>query len=276
MPSTYAHYRMGQEVRSEVGNYEKSIIGAYPELFLLGLHGPDILFYYKPLASNPVNQTGYGTHGRTGCEFFENAAKVIQKQKRQTAYLSYVYGFICHFALDVTCHGYIDEKIAMSGISHAEIEVEFDRELMVKDGIDPIRHSLTDHIVPSMENAEVISEFFEAISAQEVHKALKGMIFNNNLLLAPSKLKRSLVDLLLKLSGNYKEMHGLMVNYQKNPQCEDSCRQLELLYQKARRLAVQLIEEYGDYMKRKAPLNDIYNYTFGTQLLEGEVCINEV
>lgn len=27
------------------------------------------------------------------------------------------------------CHGYIDEKIQASGVSHAEIEVEFDRML---------------------------------------------------------------------------------------------------------------------------------------------------
>ena len=32
--------------------------------------------------------------------------------------------------------GYIDEKIAKSGISHTEIEVEFDRNLMEKDGLD--------------------------------------------------------------------------------------------------------------------------------------------
>lgn len=56
-----------------------------------------------------------------------------------------------HFALDVSCHGYIDEKIAASGISHTEIEVEFDRMLMLMDGKDPLRQNLTEHIVPCME-----------------------------------------------------------------------------------------------------------------------------
>lgn len=79
MPSTYAHYRMGQEVRNKVGEKEKEIIEAYPRLFLIGLHGPDILFYYKPLTVNSVNQTGYRIHEKTGRDFFINAARVIKK-----------------------------------------------------------------------------------------------------------------------------------------------------------------------------------------------------
>ena len=72
MPSTYAHYRIRQEVRNHLGESER---------------------------------------------------KVVEKHPGNDAYLSYVYGFICHFTLDETCHGYIDEKIAVSGISHTEIEV---------------------------------------------------------------------------------------------------------------------------------------------------------
>ena len=52
MPSTYAHYRMGQQVRSMLDGNEKKIVEKYPQLYLIGLHGPDILFYYKPLKSN--------------------------------------------------------------------------------------------------------------------------------------------------------------------------------------------------------------------------------
>ena len=155
MPSTYAHYRIGQEVRNNLGELERKVVEEYPELFLIGLHGPDILFYFAPLFNNQVNQIGYSMHGRPGKEFFKNAAEVIKQYPGNNAYLSYVYGFICHFTLDETCHGYIDEKIAASGISHTEIEVEFDRMLMVKDGYDPIRHKLTGHIVPSIENAAV-------------------------------------------------------------------------------------------------------------------------
>ena len=64
MPSTYAHYRMGQEVKEKLRGEERRIIAAHSELYLIGLHGPDIFFYYKPLRIHPINQIGYGTHGR--------------------------------------------------------------------------------------------------------------------------------------------------------------------------------------------------------------------
>lgn len=268
MPSTYAHYRMGQEVRNSLEKEDKKIVEEYPELFLIGLHGPDILFYYKPLFCNKINGIGYGMHGKSGKEFFANAAVVIKQHPENAAYLSYVYGFICHFALDEICHGYIDEKIAASGISHTEIEVEFDRMLMIKDGYDPIRHRLAEHIVPSMENAEIIQAFFDGADNVEVCRALKGMIKNNNLLIAPSKVKRLLIYALLTITGNYKEMHGLLVNYQKNPRCDDSTKKLWVLYQKAKELAVTLISEYRSYLEGGEKLNQIYNYTFGSQLLE--------
>jgi hypothetical protein len=55
------------------------------------------------------------------------ADEIIETASDKEAALAYIYGFICHFALDSTCHGYIDEKIAQSGVSHTEIEVEFER-----------------------------------------------------------------------------------------------------------------------------------------------------
>lgn len=79
MPSTYAHYRMGQEVYRNLTGKPKQIIEKYKELYDIGLHGPDILFYYKPLFANPVNQVGYAMHDRPGIEFFRQASLVMQK-----------------------------------------------------------------------------------------------------------------------------------------------------------------------------------------------------
>ena len=45
-----------------------------------------------------------------------HAIKVINRHKKKEQYMAYAYGVICHFALDMTCHGYVDEKIAESGI----------------------------------------------------------------------------------------------------------------------------------------------------------------
>lgn len=78
------------------------------------------------------------------------------------------------------------------------------------------------------------------------------MIQNIHLLLAPSRLKRVLIYAILRLSTNYKEMHGLMVNFEANPACEDSTVKLHQLYAVAKSRAVMLIDAYGKvYGKRR-------------------------
>lgn len=268
MPTTYAHYRMGQEVRQSLNEEEKAVIEEYPGLFLTGLHGPDIFFYYKPLSANKIRQIGNDMHERSGKDFFEPAANVVRHNSENCAYLSYVYGFICHFALDVTCHGYVDEKIAASGISHTEIEAEFDRMLMEKDGYDPVSYRPTGHIVPSPENAQIIQAFFEGADSTQVLGTLKGMVTYLNLLVAPSKAKRFLIDTVLRLSGNYQNLHGLVINYRANSDCDDSTKELFRRYGKAKNLAVSLIHEYKEYLDGKKDLNQIYNYTFGSKPVE--------
>lgn len=275
MPSTYAHYRLGMEVLKKLDCPKQSIINRNYELYLIGLHGPDILFYYNALKSNPINQLGFDMHKHSGLEFFEEARRVILNNNYDEEHISYIYGFICHFALDVTCHGYIDEKITQSGISHTEIEAEFDRALLIKNGFNPIKQELTNHINPSIKNAKVISDFFPTISDNDIKKSLKSMIFYNKLLIAPSHLKRNVIYSLLRLTGNYEEMHGLIINYEKNPECIDSTKKLFQLYKKSISLAISLISEYENYLYNNTCLNDIYRYNFGSELIEKEEHFDE-
>lgn len=270
MPTTYTHYKLGCAIQKKVSGYEKEIIDKYPELFFIGLHGPDILFYYKPLTKHYVNRLGVRLHEEAGADFFERAAGVIKKQKDYEKHLAYIYGFICHFALDVTCHGYIDEKIARSGISHGEIEAEMDRELLVLDGKDPVRETLTNHIHVSMKNAVVIKDFFEGVTGEQVKKSLDGMLFYHKVLRAPSRVKRLILALGMKAAGVYDSMYGMIINYKKNPECADSTRKLLELFKEATPLALRLIEEYRPYLEGKMPLDGIYRYNFSTQLRGGE------
>ena len=49
-------------------------------------------------------------HEKTGKEVFDTFRKMMTSKKQINHYLAYYYGFICHFALDATCHGYIEKK----------------------------------------------------------------------------------------------------------------------------------------------------------------------
>lgn len=261
MPSTYAHYRFGKAVYRALPKSIREIIRENKSLYLAGLHGPDILFYYKALFPNRINKIGFDMHGRKASEFF--AASLGDLSEEQKAY---IFGFICHFALDSACHGYIDEKIASSKVTHTEIEVEFDRMLMIKDGYDPVRHRLTGHILADIENSRVISSFFEGVTAKEVRRALRSMKFYNNLLIAPFMTQRCVVYFLLLATGNYKEMHGLLVNRKANPKCTDSNQELYRRYREAVGLAVELIENYcGVLDGTQEALLPYYHHTFGAQ-----------
>lgn len=273
MPSTYAHYRFGMDVRKALPCHEQKIIDAYPELYMIGLHGPDILFYYHALSSNSVNKTGFALHKKPGKIFFENARKAIATSKNPDAALSYAYGVLCHFALDVSCHAYVDKKIAASGIRHAEIESEFDRSLMLLDGIEPTTHVQTAHIIPGKENAEIISPFYPGIRPAQILKALRSMIFQNKMLLANSNAKRRFIHAILRLTGNYEEIHGMIISPNGNPLCEDSNAKLMELYRLAEDRAKVFITSFDGYLSGKQALDPIFDYTFGGVLPESGVNI---
>ena len=262
MPSTYAHYIFGEEVYRNTPNEIKKIIKENYDLYLIGLHGPDILFYYKPLKSNSINQIGFGLHQKIAIDFLEKARQTIINYKNRDEAIAYILGFICHFMLDSECHGYIGDKINNSGITHAEIEVEFDRYLLVKQNKNPIKTKLTEHIIINKENAECIECFYDGASDKEVFRALKSMKHYNNLLCAPGKLKRKIVLMLLKLSGNHKEMSGLLMNYEANPQCIDSSEELQRRLSNIVLSTVALMKEYYENIGTSEQLNKRFRKNF--------------
>ena len=173
MPTTYAHYKFGKEVMSALPRPLQNSIENNRELFDIGLHGPDILFYHRPIFKTPVSAQGYALHDKPADEFFSRAAEVISQAEDPAAARAYIYGFICHFALDSECHPYVEKMIQVSGISHSEIEMEFDRLLMKEDYINPVRHLSTGHIHPSRENGEVIALFYQDLTPQIIEKCMK-------------------------------------------------------------------------------------------------------
>ena len=58
MPTTYTHYAYGQEVFHKLPEELQRKIEPYIEYYNIGVHGPDILFYYHSYCKNKVNQYG--------------------------------------------------------------------------------------------------------------------------------------------------------------------------------------------------------------------------
>ncbi|MCD7728704.1 MAG: zinc dependent phospholipase C family protein [Clostridia bacterium] len=263
MPSTYAHYLFGEKVASRLGGSLAKTISENKQLFYIGLHGPDILFYYKPLGKNAVNSSGYAMHERPASEFFKRAGDILELTGNNGGSAAYIAGFICHYALDHACHGYIEKKIAASGLAHSEIENEFDRFLIYYNGKDLKHTDLTAHISATKENADVIAAFFEDITSEQIKKCLKSMKFYISFLSGNRAYKRFLVNFCLKISGQYNKMKSVIMNKKPIGGCSDSNKRLFKLFNRAVDDCLKLEEAYFGYLDGKNGLDERFDFTFG-------------
>lgn len=243
MPCAYAHKRFGDEVLRGLPREKRQDIMSFRELYDIGLHGPDVLFYHSPVIPDRVTRIGHGTHNISGEQVFSEAAKVLAAHP-EPMYRAYVWGYLCHFALDCVCHGYVNRFAKERGVSHNEIEMEFDRYLTVMDGRDPLRHDTAAHIVPSRRNAAVIAAFYAGIEPRDALRSLKSMKLCLRTLLAPDMLKRRALLTAFRASGKYKDMAGLIMSLEPNPVCKESSQRLFELYKMAAPLARKLITEF--------------------------------
>ncbi len=232
MPSDYTHLHFGEKIINVLPESFSHAAKEYPELFEIGLQGPDILFFYHPLKKCSVNQTGYAMHEISAKEFFFPAQEILKSVPNRSAALAYLSGFLGHYALDTTCHGYIENKIAVSGLTHSEIEKEFDRYLMELDRIKGTELNSSASIVASKRNAKVITDFFPTISADIIQKSLQSMRILTDML-SGKGLRRPIVTLALKVSGQYQKLHDMLRPRKQVPGSEDSDLRLEKLMEKA-------------------------------------------
>ena len=98
MPSTYAHRRFGADVLALLPDGLRATLEQHRELYDIGLHGPDLMFYYKALQSNPVNRLGNAMHEQKG-EVFSPAPAPWWKMQRIKA----PHWLMC-WALSATSH----------------------------------------------------------------------------------------------------------------------------------------------------------------------------
>ena len=240
MPATYAHHRFGEMLLEELPQEIRSLALYNKPLYDLGQHGPDIMFYYYPLSRNRINRIGYGMHKINGKKVFRRFAKLPETSIDRDSLISYLIGFVCHFSLDSSCHSYIENKIKVSGVTHVTIEGSLERMLLLKDGKDPIRQRLTNHIIPDPHNAEIITPVFAPAETKHVYKAVKSYVFYNDMLLAPEGFKRKFVYSALSLGHG----EGMLIPDHQITKCIDSDMRLEKLFNKALGEAPALIESF--------------------------------
>ncbi|MCD8157193.1 MAG: zinc dependent phospholipase C family protein [Clostridiales bacterium] len=248
MPSTYAHLYFGRQAYPLLPEQTAQAVEENRQLYDIGLHGPDIFFYYRPLHNHPIDQCGYDMHSRPGRDFFFPARTTYTEAENTEAALAYLAGFLCHYTLDSACHGYVEKKLSVSSLAHTDIENEFDRYLLQKEGRDIFHTNLTAHIIPSAENAAAIADFFPEVTAAQVQTALKSMKFYCGMICGGS-FRRNVADMVLKISRCSEEMCHVVVAKKALPGSEDSNLRLEKLFGQALKDYAERICAYEEFLR---------------------------
>ena len=263
MPAIYAHERFGSMVSGYLNRELQTVIETHRPEFHIGLQGPDIFFFYKGWTENAVTRYGAHLHDVSAGSFFEHARKVVRHYGRCSAEYAYLMGFICHYALDSECHGYVEEMVEKTGVNHVEIEEEFEKYLLREDGIDAISFPAGDLIPTDVQSAIAIAPFYSRdVDAELVLSCLKDMKLIKRIFTAPCDGKQKLINQTLKLMGRYEELKGHMYQKEDNPKCAQSNVRLHELFEQAAPVAVSLLEQFDISVCTGAPLSERFNRDF--------------
>lgn len=119
MPNIITHKIFAEEVLKNIKKTDiRNIIEEHLQIYYIGSNGPDFLFFYnaKPweaLKNHEPNIIGSELHKKGINAFYQSASKSIQKEGCRSVkenMMAYVFGHLCHWALDMMTHPYIFYK----------------------------------------------------------------------------------------------------------------------------------------------------------------------
>lgn len=262
MPTTFTHDVFGKDVLKRLPAPLKETIKSAKGLYRIGLHGPDIFFYYRPLYKNHVNQVGHRMHRELSADFFKKGiSEFLTNPSSELA--SYLLGFACHYMLDSTCHGYIGRFEKKTGISHAEIETELDRYFMVREKKELFSYLPASVLEPTEQNCKVIARVFPQVSMKEIQSAITWQKRYDKILTCKNPVKEKIVLGGMKVIGCYDELEGQVMRKKANPACNESTQKLVGLYQKAVDETPAILENLYECMYGRGELLPRFNRDFG-------------
>lgn len=262
MPAVFAHDTFGKIVYKELEGEIYRLVQRYQKYFRIGLQGPDVLFFYRPFYSNPVNETGHRIHEEIAEGFFEHAREVVSVHGKDSPHCAYILGVICHFMLDSECHGCVEETVRKTGISHNEIETEFERYLMLRAGKVPKKVRLENRIPTDEEVATVMSEFYEGVTPDQMRRSLRFMQQVKYLLHVESRRKERRLVRLLKQADREGKLEGILMRLTANEACRPVSSRLFTLFKAAVHPTVTMIYKYYQVLDNEEPLSVRFGRNF--------------
>lgn len=251
MPSCYAHYRFGQLVKSSLPAKAAKAAQHCPKLFNIGLHGPDFFFYFNPLFPTKTGALGMTYHYQSGAEYFTEAARIWQNSPTEGA-TAYLYGVLAHYALDASCHAFINT----SGVGHTEMESEFDRYLLALDGKTP-DEDLSKYLKLSRGGCGTVAEFYPPLPAMVVGMSLRHMRWVHHIIACWNR------ERLRKLARKFQpKLLTHILPDEPDPSCSQYDEQMYALFESARERFRVLAPQLEALMKENTPLGADFSISF--------------
>ena len=126
MPTTYAHDLFGKEVYKKLPSDMKALIRRHGDLYRIGLHGPDILFYYM-VSKNPVTQ--FGIDCDASAIMLKNGKFVDRTDLVYFGNLKHKSGTVNHMGDNLTGEGEGDDEQIVIDLSR--VPAEYDKIVIV-------------------------------------------------------------------------------------------------------------------------------------------------
>lgn len=261
MPATYAHYRLGVALLPTMPADVRRTIGRFRRMFDVGLHGPDIFFYHNIPFPTKAGKLGSKFHKQTGREFFQRLCRMARLEKSEAA-LAYIYGALCHYALDSVCHPFVEEQVQKGPASHTEIESEFDRYLLDLDGKKPPEsQDLSQHMRLTPGECSAVAKFYPPASSRQVQESVRNMAKYTKLLATPEGARRALLRKGINLLGP--KIAGVLMTTGPNPRCTHMNQQLLELYHRAMETFPELLNQLQAHMTYNGLFGDEFTKLFG-------------
>ncbi len=179
MPAATTHIEFARDLYNRLPAGFQTAITDMP-MFFLGSQGPDMLFYSRASVL-PGTLRPYGS--RLHREYVRESICYLHDYVQKTPeLLSYYDGYLCHYALDSTCHPIIN-AYARKGASelhrgeteiHFTIESELDVYLLRQKGRSPETFNVHECVAVDSHDRQLIGTYYHDMFADVLHKDISA------------------------------------------------------------------------------------------------------
>ncbi len=255
MPASYAHYRFGKRLLSQLPPDVRQTVQRFRRMYDIGLQGPDIFFYYNPFLNTPVGGLGKAFHRQTGQEFFSVACSAATSEAAK----AYLYGLLGHYCLDSVCHPFVNRLVKIEEARHVQLESELERFLLVQDGQrSPETFDMSKFLKITRGECMTVAEFYPSVTGAQVSRSVICMAFLLKFLARPNKAR--LVKLLQKRNPT---LCDYMIPAEETEALLPYVRELYDLYEQALEQYPGLLSQLQACLQKENPLGEDFAAIFG-------------